>query len=315
MKKTIKSPFLEEIYENARYSSPIKSLLKKPYIIDVESTNNCNMSCLFCDRQIMERGKGFMDEKIFQTLVDQSQEIGVKGLRFIRWGEHYLHPKIFEFIDYAKKRNLLVHVTTNGKLMNQERAEQTIKSGLDHLIFSFQGVNKKSYEEMRGKGNYNIFEKNVKSFMKLRNTLSKDKPFVQITTSTTNESPEEVEEFKKYWGGIVDLVTHTGTTSLYRVEDQDRIKKSGVLNKEKRWDRDKVCYEVFKKLAINWNGDFTACANDFDNNLLLGNIKDYSINDIWTSEKLKEIRKTLKKNDKKEVKEKIPFCGYCRNRF
>ncbi|MBU4070409.1 MAG: hypothetical protein KJ646_05485, partial [Nanoarchaeota archaeon] len=69
MKKTIKSPFLEEIYENARYSSPIKSLLKKPYIIDVESTNNCNMSCLFCDRQIMKRGKGFMDEKIFQTLV------------------------------------------------------------------------------------------------------------------------------------------------------------------------------------------------------------------------------------------------------
>lgn len=149
--RKVKSPFFERVYNLYEYNHPHEfDLPKKPYVIDVELTNNCNLSCIFCDRQIMKRGKGYMDMEIFKKTADEAAEMGVIGLRFIRWGEHYLHPGIFDAIKYAKEKELLTHVTTNGLLLNEEKAEKTIKSGLDAIIFSMQGTGKEGYEEQRG---------------------------------------------------------------------------------------------------------------------------------------------------------------------
>ena len=48
------------------------------------------------------------------------------------------------------------------------------------------------------------------------------------------------------------------------------------------------CPEVFNKLSINWDGTLTACCTDSDNKMLLGNIKESSVTEIWKSDKLDE---------------------------
>jgi MoaA/NifB/PqqE/SkfB family radical SAM enzyme len=98
MKKR-KSQFFEKVYNLHEYNHPHElDLPKKPYIIDIELTNNCNLSCIFCDRQTMKREKGYMDIGVFKKLADEASKMGVIGFRFIRWGEHYLHPGIFDAV-------------------------------------------------------------------------------------------------------------------------------------------------------------------------------------------------------------------------
>lgn len=317
--RKVKGPFFEKIYNLDEVQHPYKyPLAERPFTVDIELTNNCNFLCAFCDRQIMKRPTGFMDLAVFKKIADDSAKIGVLGLRFIRWGEPYLHPRIFEMIKYAKSLGLLVHVTTNGMLMNEERARLTVESGLDNIIFSMQGVDEKGYLDMRqveayGKDQYKILVKNIETLMKTREELRADNPFVQVTTTTIDETAEQIEFWKKLWNEKVDLATHTGLTSFHRVQGQDRVKS--FLNRAEDWKREKPCHEVLTKLAVNWNGDITACANDYDNFMILGNVGKMTLAEAWRSDKLENYRAILKRNDHAEVCEKIPYCGYCRNRF
>ena len=318
MKKVI-GPFFEKVYGLTELKNPHNyALPDKPFIIDVELTNNCNLLCAFCDRQLMKRPKGFIDLEVFKKVADQAAKAGVLGLRLIRWGEPYLHPLTFDFIRYAKSQGLLVHITTNGLLLNEEKAKKTIESGLDNIIFSMQGTDERGYLEMRqaktgGENQYKIFLKNIENMISLREGLGVDHPFIQVTTTTLDESKEEIDRWKNYWNRKVDLATHTGPTSFHRVRECDRIKV--FLGRAKFWKREKPCNEVLTKLAVNWNGDFTACANDYDNYMILGNIKDVTVSQAWHSDKLNYYREVLKKNNQTEICKKIPYCSYCRNKF
>ncbi|OGL39385.1 MAG: hypothetical protein A2042_10010 [Candidatus Schekmanbacteria bacterium GWA2_38_11] len=55
------------------------------------------------------------------------------------------------------------------------------------------------------------------------------------------------------------------------------------------------CFAPFKSLAILWNGDCTFCCQDFDGELVVGNIRENSLEEIWYGEKLNKIRKEMKR--------------------
>lgn len=50
-----------------------------------------------------------------------------------------------------------------------------------------------------------------------------------------------------------------------------------------------MCPEAFDKLSINWNGDVTLCCSDYDNFMIVGNILDLDIKEIFNSNATKYI--------------------------
>ena len=61
-----------------------------------------------------------------------------------------LNPALPEIIDYAKKNGVLeTIINTNATKLNLEMSKKIIDSGLDLMIYSFDGGSKKSYEKMR----------------------------------------------------------------------------------------------------------------------------------------------------------------------
>ncbi|MGE5361952.1 MAG: hypothetical protein ACM3NQ_23295, partial [Bacteroidales bacterium] len=47
-----------------------------PEIVQIEATNHCNASCVFCPRDEMTRKKGIMDMPLFCSVVDQCAQLG-----------------------------------------------------------------------------------------------------------------------------------------------------------------------------------------------------------------------------------------------
>jgi len=47
-----------------------------------------------------------------------------------------------------------------------------------------------------------------------------------------------------------------------------------------------ACYHLWLAPAIRYNGDFTLCCNDPNGDLVIGNIKEKSINELWNSEQV-----------------------------
>jgi len=284
-----------------------------PVCIDMELTNNCNLHCLFCPTgtSVSVRNKGFMTDEVFQKIISDIKGKKI-GLRFIRWGEPTLHPKIINFLTMAKKDGHLLHLNTNGQLLNEPFIEELINSGLDSIKFSFQGVDQKTYQEMRQDSSFIQLVENIKIMHKIRGEQTL--PYIHISTTTTYETDDEIKRFKEGINPYCDLVT-AGKTKLEHIEIKktklNKMQKellSELKNKESMTEeRLKKCPEVFGKVSIDWDGQITACCSDYNREMIIGDIKRDSLYNIFHNDIAKKYRRILRK---KEF-EKIPHCSRC----
>ncbi len=60
----------------------------------------------------------------------------------------------------------------------------------------------------------------------------------------------------------------------------------------------KPCHYPFYKLFVDWNGDVLFCSNDWGKEIIVGNLVEEKLFDVWFSDKMYEIRKKLSKGDR-----------------
>jgi MoaA/NifB/PqqE/SkfB family radical SAM enzyme len=287
------------VYDSSRFKYVLErpdSPATFPFIVDMELTNKCNLACIFCGRQAMKRKTGFMQRSVFNKVIDECALYGTP-VRFIRWGEPFLHPDVIEYANYVKSKGLLLHITNNGLAISAHQMRSLVDIGVDSLTFSLQGATKHMYEIMRGNERYNELEVKIAEMVRIRADM--DKPFLHISSTMTNESAQEIEAFVKYWGGLVDAVD-IGKTDLSIVSvlpekyqmagiDAEELKKQETIVK-----RYKPCTEVYQKLSVDWDGKVTCCCRDYNNFFELGDVSKTSLFEIWNgSERLHSIRSVL----------------------
>lgn len=262
-----------------------------PWIVDVEATNVCNLNCQMCSRQIMKRPQGFMSFDTFKKIADEC-EINGAGIRFIRWGEPFLNPFLIDYLEYAKLGKIPVHITNNGQIISLNQVQAIIDAGLDSIIFSMQGATKEGYEKMRRGASYDRLKCTIHALHNWRN----DKPFIQITSTMTDETEEQIAEFKNYWENWADKVT-VGKTHFNRLTKEEPAYKP--------------CREVLTKLSVDWDGTISACCGDYDHLLSLGNINETTLFEAFNSNKMKAIRTLLANNGHKC----LTLCSTCSHAY
>lgn len=290
------NPF-DEIYRKCNSNKAAD--INFPQYIDIELTNNCNYRCLMCPTGIgsTKREKGFMSKKVYLKVIEEIEKYKLP-IRFIRWGEPTLHKEFYEFVKIAKKNGLICHFNTNGFLLNKECMQYLIDLHMDSVKFSFQGVDRISYKEMRNKDAFDELVEKIKIFSLLRG--DKDYPYLHVSTTTTYESDEQIEIFKNRLNEYVDCISVGKTNLAYinaeysSLNNEERELLRRLKNSETLTHKHKaVCPEVFDKLSINWDGTVSACCSDYDNYMLCGDVKMQSLYEIWHSKKMETYRKMI----------------------
>jgi radical SAM protein with 4Fe4S-binding SPASM domain len=291
----------------------ISKLPSFPRYLDIELTNLCNFQCLMCPvgTGSMHRPAGMMDEYIFNKIIDEIKHFKTP-IRFTCWGEPTLHPKFLVFLKTAKTNNIMCHLNTNGSKFSEEMIEEFINIPLDSIKISFQGIDSKSYNEMRNICFFDKLVDNIKLLYQKRG--DKPLPFIHVTTTTTYETPEQIDQFYQMMKKITDLVT-VGKTQMDLIdpsevslsnENRERLKflKTQESLNKKHLD---ICSEVFDKLSINWDGIVSACCADYDNKMIVGDLRKNSIQEIWSSEKMRTYRKILAEKRYDDIE----LCKHC----
>ena len=269
-----------------------------PRLMDIEMTNTCNFRCLMCPTGNFSqaREKGFMSEEVFYKILDDIRPHKTP-LRFIRWGEPFSHPNILEFFKAAKEADILLHVNTNGSMLPEETMDFLVDLPLDALKFSFQGVDRKSYNEMR---NIDFFDELLATIRKLREKRgNKAFPFILTSTTVTYETNKMIEAFKAEMVEISDDVNVGRTNFDYLDLNAVRLRPHEVEMLRRLKDAESLikvhpeCPEVYDKLSINWDGTVSACCWDSDKEMVIGDVKEQSLTEIWNSDKLNEYRGIL----------------------
>ena len=185
-----------------------------PLSIDIETAAICDLACPFCFREYIATPDKTIADSLFYSLVDQAAELNVPSIKLNWRGEPLMNPKLPEYIDYAKKSGVLdTIINTNATHLNGKKSRQLIESGLDFMIYSFDGGTQQTYEKMRpGRFKENTFEavyENIKQFHRIREELGSPFPRTKIQMILMEETHHEKEQFFSLFQDYVDEVTVT----------------------------------------------------------------------------------------------------------
>lgn len=247
-----------------------------PLHIDIESTNACNLRCTMCPRNFMTEKIGYIEWDLFQKIIDEGARHRLPSIKLNYRGEPLLHPQLTEMVFYAKKKGIIeVQFNTNGLTLNEKKIEELIDSGLDRIIFSIDGATKKTYEMIRTGSNYERVANNVKTLVKMRNKKGSKRPLVRVQMVKMKENDHELQDFLRMWIPIAN-----------RVAVNTKWEPTGIQGEVEHFP----CPQIWQRLMVCWDGEARMCCGDWQGEIVLGDVKESSIYELWHGEKLNKIR-------------------------
>jgi len=288
---------------NQRIQKSIKKLeAAPPSIVEIGITNACNSNCIMCPHSLLKE-IGTMKMGLYRKIIDNCSRLKIKSVTLSFFGEPLLDPTLIEKVKYAKSKNMRVVFFSNASLLTERWAYDLINSGLDGINISFDAYTKETYEKIRKGLKFDIVKKNIENLIRIRNKLGRKNPSICLIFVEMNENKKEIKDFYKDWKKKVESINLLNMRNWAGGIEKN---SSNSFHCNKRSTR-VPCALLWQKMMVDWNGDVVLCCDDWDHAMVLGNLKNQTIEEVWKGEKLKNIRKL---HVKREF-EKIPKCSVC----
>lgn len=307
-----------------------------PFKLKMECSSICNLRCKMCPLHVgLTRKQGYLEFKKFKYIFDQ---IKPAYLNLTGIGEPFLNKDLFEIIKYAKKKNAMVKLDSNGMLLNKENIKKILDTKIDIISVSIDGVDKESYEKIRVGSNFEQVKNNVKNLVDERNRIKSDTR-VHMFFVLQETNIEKLPDFIRLaeWLGVNyvagSFVVTLGKNSninnkilkkrriiLEKIRETEELcKKSKMqisitplleyLKGEKysdSYNNNKPCYMPWYSTFITWDGYVNPCDFSCDNEIVFGNVFKEPFKKIWNNEKYKNFRLNVNRD-----RTKIKLCNGC----
>ncbi len=292
-----------------------------PFTYFIDPVNICNLRCAVCPTGlgILGREQGMMDIEHFRAIVDQIARYAYV-LELYNWGEPFLHPRIFDMIEYAHQSRISVRTSSNMNHFDARMAARTVACGLDRLIVSLDGSTQETYEKYRRGGNLSRVLKNVSLLVEEKEKQHSPFPIVLIRMLVNRYNEHQIGEVRQI---SQDLGADGVSTGGFFVDttDPDQIKAwlpsdqgQGVYD----YSADKLenvwrCSEVWGSMTINWDGSVAPCCwlhrkeNDFDSAFVR------PLSEIWNGDAYVSSRRVFARGGPREGPAET-ICTTCRGK-
>jgi MoaA/NifB/PqqE/SkfB family radical SAM enzyme len=260
----------------------------RPERVGIEVTNACNLDCVMCSTKSSKRPGRLMEFHLFERIVDQIADAGVKMVELYTVGEPFLHPNLEDMVEAAYARGLEVHLSTNAQYPGRlDALLARFAKRPPRLFLSIDGATKTTYEQIR-KGA--TFERALRSLAVVGEHSRRrgDRLPATIRAVLSAANIEELGLFFKVFGEFM------------RPEDI-RFQLINGISLKKGHFHDNVpfkslthfkapCHMPFRNLYFTWDGQATPCARDYDADLVVGDLEKESFWRIWRGERLGAVR-------------------------
>lgn len=172
-------------------------LIGTPTHLEVDFLSECNLRCTMCHQSKYDMGNFKLNQDQIDVIINRFpvlETVMIAGL-----GEPLLYKKIDGILPFLSRYGCQSHLFTNGLLIDKRL---NVLSHLDRISISFDGDNKKTFEALRVRSDFNKIITNIK---KLRSLC----PTMIIVTSTV-VSRKNVNE-------ILGIVKHAADLGMNEV--------------------------------------------------------------------------------------------------
>jgi radical SAM protein with 4Fe4S-binding SPASM domain len=254
-----------------------------PIHLEVEATDDCNLTCPFCLRtQRVKRGEladvNRIDPEVFGQIIDRGVSLGLASLKFGFQGESLLHPDLPAMTARAKDSGLAeVMINTNGTLLDHDLGQRLVEAGMDRIIFSIDSHDPQKFARLRPGADLEKIIENIKALRESRG--DRVTPIIQVQGLLLNLKEIEPQEFIDFWRGLAEVVSFSDVIDY--VHPEENLPGDGF-----------VCPEPFQKLVLWSDGALSPCCADVHRRFRLGNAYEISPAEVWNGPAMTHIRRT-----------------------
>ena len=260
-------------------------MFKKIY---VEITNNCNLSCSFCNEN--KRKKEFITIDKFNILLDKLRGY-TDFIYFHLMGEPLMHPKINELIDLASK-SFNINITTNGYLLDKIKNNKNIRQ----INVSLQSFNEKYNKSIDDYLN-NIFESS--EILLKNNTIINYR--LWINTKYRDLIINKLNEYYK-----VNINGNTIISDNVFIEFDEEFIWPDLCNSY--FNEEGSCMGLRTHIGILVDGTVVPCCLDTNGVINLGNIYEEDLKDVLNKKIVNDMKENFKNN--KKINKLCKHCNF-----
>lgn len=270
----------------------------------IELSNACNHKCIFCAHQKMKRKVGKINQELAFNILQQAYDLGTREVGFYATGEPFLVNELPEYIKRAKEIGYTyVYLTSNGALATPEKIRAVIDSGLDSIKFSINAPERKMYEFIHGRDDFET----VLEHLNYLNTYRKEsgrKYKIYITGILTRYTEDLKDKYFEVFEGLADQIVFKTVYNQggYMPEVESLLKCKCDSETYRR------CNLPFDAISITYEGYLSIENADYENMLIVADLNKVSLKDGWYGEKMKDMRRRFMENDLKGT-----LCDGCVN--
>ena len=299
---TIESDYLESLVKNGLYNSGFNA---KEYKVDtqcdiklnfawLEITQACNLKCLHCYAgETHKQSSNFLSVDDWINIINQLFVAGCRRIQFIG-GEPFVYPKLISLLNYAGTKGFeSITVFTNATIITDELISCLIKNNVN-IRFSLYGHTAQIHDAITQiNGSFEKTIMNVKRLLELKINVIPAVVVMRENQDYTKEIKTFIEslglKYKGYdvirnvFGG--KQTNHTPTNEVV-INNSKRSKPEFYINEEMFHNAylTNTCW--YGKFAITETGIVIPCV--FERNIILGDFKKQSFQEILESEILKK---------------------------
>lgn len=259
-------------YPKWRYIAPF------PLHVDFEASSSCNLSCAMCFRRHFDNTDvfGHMDMDLFKRGIDECAACQLYSIRLSWRGESTLHPQLMEMIRYAKKQGIReVSLLSNGSVLSSEFNRELVATGLDYITISVDGL-AESYNAIRAPLDFDETVCKIANLHRTREKHGDGYPRIKV---------QGIYDYFKadpdaYYETLRPVCDNVSFNLKHDYALRDRSQEDALY-----------CPYLWQRITVMSNGIVPLCISDWDGEVLIGDLNQQSIREIWTGEKMNAYRR------------------------
>ena len=261
----------------------------------LEVTNRCNLSCPMCLRDKREFLPGDMDHRFIHDLFEHNPP--PTALWPYGYGEPLMYPHVFEVIRHAKRKGMVVSLSTNGTYLTETVGRELLSTGLDYLILAFDGATSKTFSKFRKGADFNQVKANADRFIDLK-VENKSPLHLTVQMILMRGTAHEVSAFKKLW-------TRSGVDCV-RIRE-DLMKYRNATKPEETSPPHRPCFFLWRgPLFVQAGGTMIPCPY-YHGSKPFADLRSSTVDEAWNSDKMVELRQAHVTGDLS----RFPICAAC----
>lgn len=238
-----------------------------------------------------------MDKATFQRICCQLKKLPQCFVIPQGAGESSLHPDLIDMLTQLKRiPGVSVGFNTNGILMTKELAQALIDIQIDELGFSIDANSPDEFLTITGKDAYQQVEQNLLTFIEERSRRGATRPKLRTLLVDANYPEDYLTRYLEKWlpltGEVVIQAERIGT---------GRLVTRSYAPRERR----QPCMHLWRTAFIQYDGNVTICCDDWNSELIVGNVLSQDLGDLWFGTTMAQVRRAHMQGD-------WAYAGICR---